>query len=58
MAAIDVDVESPRVPRTLQYTRRGLKMVGEEKALFDLDEPIWHADEKASGRGVGGTQWI
>ena len=36
---------SPQV-KTLQYTRRGLKMVGEEKSLFDLEEPIWHPDEK------------
>ena len=48
--------DSPQLPRTLQYTRRGLKMVAEDKALFDLDEPIWHADEKARGWGVGG--WI
>ena len=40
--------ESPSQARTLQYTRRGLKMVG-EKSLFDLKEPVWHPDEKASG---------
>ena len=39
--------DSPSQARTLQYTRRGLKMVG-EKSLFDLKEPIWHPDEKAS----------
>lgn len=39
--------ESPTQARTLQYTRRGLKMVG-EKSVFDLKEPIWHPDEKAS----------
>ncbi len=38
---------SPSQARTLQYTRRGLKMVG-EKSLFDLKEPIWHPDEKVS----------
>ena len=37
--------DSPSQARTLQYTRRGLKMVG-EKSLFDLKEPIWHPDEK------------
>ena len=38
--------DSPTGPaRTLQYTRRGLKMVG-EKSLFDINEPIWHPDEK------------
>jgi hypothetical protein len=39
--------DSPSQARTLQYTRRGLKMVG-EKSLFDLKEPIWHPDEKVS----------
>ena len=37
--------DSPSQARTLQYTRRGLKMVG-EKSLFDLKEPVWHPDEK------------
>ena len=41
------ECESPTQARTLQYTRRGLKMVG-EKSVFDLKEPIWHPDEKAS----------
>ena len=41
------DPDSPSQARTLQYTRRGLKMVG-EKSLFDLKEPIWHPDEKVS----------
>ena len=43
------DPDSPESPtaRTLQYTRRGLKMVG-EKSLFDLKEPLWHPDEKVS----------
>ena len=39
--------DSPSQARTLQYTRRGLKMVG-EKSIFDLKEPIWHPDEKVS----------
>lgn len=41
------ELDSPTQVRTLQHTRRGLKMVG-EKSLFDLKEPIWHPDEKAS----------
>lgn len=32
-------------PKTVQYTWRGLRMVG-EPSLFDLDEPTWHPDEK------------
>ena len=40
--------DSPSQARTLQYTRRGLKMVG-EKSLFDLKEPVWHPDEKVWG---------
>lgn len=40
--------EDPEQPgKILQHTRRGLKMVTEEKSLFDLNEPIWHADEKS-----------
>ena len=37
--------------KVLQHTRRGLKMVADEnaqKSLFDLNEPIWHADEKVT----------
>ena len=37
--------------KILQHTRRGLKMVADEKSLFDLNEPIWHADEKV-------TMWL
>ena len=37
--------DSPQV-KTLQYTRRGLKMVGEEKSLFDLEEPVWHQTKR------------
>ena len=33
--------------KVLQHTRRGLKMVG-ERSFFDLDEPVWHADEKVN----------
>ena len=41
--------EDPEQPgKILQHTRRGLKMVTEEKSLFDLNEPIWHADEKVT----------
>lgn len=49
IAGVDVEEtpDSPQV-KTLQYTRRGLRMVGEEKSLFDLEEPVWHADEKVS----------
>lgn len=49
IAGVDAEEtpDSPQV-KTLQYTRRGLKMVGEEKSLFDLEEPVWHADEKVS----------
>jgi len=43
--------DSPSQARTLQYTRRGLKMVG-EKSIFDLKEPIWHPDEKVGDSGV------
>lgn len=32
--------------KVLQYTRHGLRMVGEKKSLFDLNEPVWHPDEK------------
>lgn len=41
--------ENPGHGKTLHYTRRGLRMVGDEKLLFDLDEPVWHADEKVRG---------
>lgn len=37
--------EEPKQVKTLQYTRRGLRMVG-DPSLFDLDEPVWHPDEK------------
>ncbi len=47
MATLDsTPTEEHEHGKTLQYTRRGLKMVGKEKSLFDLDEPVWHADEK------------
>ena len=39
-------------PKTLQHTRRGLRMVGDEPSLFDLNEPIWHPDEKVSGSQI------
>ena len=48
MAQPDDPEEQPG--KILQHTRRGLKMVAAvEKSLFDLNEPIWHADEKVSG---------
>lgn len=31
--------------RTVQYTKRGLKVVG-PKSIFDLDEPPWVPDDK------------
>lgn len=31
--------------KTVQYTKRGLKVVG-PKSVFDLDEPPWIPDEK------------
>ena len=37
---------SPQPSRTLHHTKRGLKMVGQEKGLFDLDEPKWDDDDK------------
>ena len=40
--------EEVEIERHIQYNKRGeLKMVG-QKSLFDLDEPVWHADEKVS----------
>ena len=32
--------------KVLQYTRHGLRMVGDSASLFDLNEPVWHPDEK------------
>ena len=65
IAGVDVEEtpDSPQV-KTLQYTRRGLRMVGEEKSLFDLEEPVWHADEKVSlsvykaWEGEGGKLYV
>ena len=38
--------EEPSMERHIHYNKRGeLQMVG-QKSLFDLDEPVWHADEK------------
>ena len=38
--------EEVGIERHIQYNKRGeLRMVG-QKSLFDLDEPVWHADEK------------
>ena len=46
------DEEEPSMERHIHYNKRGeLQMVG-QKSLFDLDEPVWHADEKV--RGVRG----
>ena len=39
--------DGPQHVKTLQYTRRGLRMVG-DPSLFDLDEPVWHPDEKVN----------
>lgn len=46
----------PQPSRTLHHTMRGLKMVGQEKGLFDLDEPKWEDDDKVQepGRDVLG----
>ena len=33
--------------KTVQYTKRGLKVVG-PKSIFDLEEPPWIPDEKVS----------
>ena len=62
MAAV-VGLESPEPPgspqvKTLQYTRRGLKMVGEEKSLFDLEEPVWHPDEKVCTYALSREGWL
>ena len=49
MAGLEGDEEPPSIERHIHYNKRGeLRMVG-EKSLFDLDEPIWHADEKVGG---------
>ncbi len=39
--------EGSVAPKTVQYTWRGLRMVG-EASLFDLPEPVWHPDEKVA----------
>ena len=40
------DEDEPSMERHIKYNKRGeLRIVG-EKSLFDLDEPVWHADEK------------
>lgn len=42
--------DDPSMERHIQYNKRGeLRMVG-QKSLFDLDEPVWHADEKVRVR--------
>lgn len=42
--------DEPSMERHIQYNKRGeLRMVG-QKSLFDLDEPVWHADEKVRAR--------
>ena len=33
--------------KTVQYTKRGLKVVG-PKSIFDLDEPPWVPDDKVT----------
>lgn len=39
--------DEPNMERHIHYNKRGeLQMVG-QKSLFDLEEPIWHADEKS-----------
>ena len=43
---VDSYEDEPNMERHIQYNMRGeLRMVG-EKSLFDLGEPVWHADEK------------
>lgn len=37
--------------KVLQYTRHGLRMVGDSASLFDLNEPVWHPDEKVRETG-------
>ena len=42
--------DEPSMERHIHYNKRGeLQMVG-QKSLFDLDEPVWHADEKVCSR--------
>lgn len=47
MATLAEDEGSDGHAKTIQYTWRGLRMVG-EASLFDLEEAVWHADEKVS----------
>lgn len=54
MARLDGDEEEASMERHIHYNKRGeLRMVG-EKSLFDLDEPVWHADEKVRVERGGG----
>ena len=58
MARLDGDEEEASMERHIHYNKRGeLRMVG-EKSLFDLDEPIWHADEKVRGGGGNGRRQL
>lgn len=47
MAGLAGEEESSGQAKTIQYTWRGLRMVG-EPSLFDLEEAVWHPDEKVS----------
>ena len=45
-SSYEFEDEEQNMERHIQYNKRGeLQMVG-EKSLFDLNEPVWHADEK------------
>ena len=43
------DEEEPSMERHIHYNKRGELQVVGQKSLFDLDEPVWHADEKVRG---------
>ena len=45
MAALANEEESSGQAKTIHYTWRGLRVV-KEPSLFDLDEAVWHPDEK------------
>lgn len=45
-SSFEEEDEEQNMERHIHYNKRGeLQMVG-EKSLFDLNEPVWHADEK------------
>lgn len=47
MATLNEETDSAGAAKTIQYTWKGLRMVG-ESSLFDLEEITWHPDEKVS----------